>query len=186
MPTSTKSRSGPRRMLSDYALYAPIGAGQLVVEKTREASKKAWTVARKSAKGRHNGKAPSRVAVISLHTSPRAQPGSGDSGGMNVYVLSVARRLAEQGIAVDIYTRCHGQGGPDVEEIAPGTHLVNVQAGPCAPVAKDDLPRLLPEFLDGVLQHARADDPPSHRPSPYDVVPSHYRPSGWVGGQDPK
>ncbi|TMK96489.1 MAG: D-inositol-3-phosphate glycosyltransferase [Actinobacteria bacterium] len=137
----------------------------------------------KSAKGRHNGKDPARVAVISLHTSPRDQPGSGDSGGMNVYVLSVARRLAEQGIAVDIYTRCHGQGGPDVEEIAPGTHLVNVQAGPCAPVAKDDLPRLLPEFLDGVLQHARAEDPTSHRHSPYDVVHSHYWLSGWVGSQ---
>ena len=51
MPTSTKSRSGPRRMLSDYALYAPIGAGQLVVEKTREASKKAWTVAQKRRRG---------------------------------------------------------------------------------------------------------------------------------------
>jgi D-inositol-3-phosphate glycosyltransferase len=138
----------------------------------------------KSAKGRHNGKDPARVAVISLHTSPRDQPGSGDSGGMNVYVLSVARRLAEQGIAVDIYTRCHGQRGPDVEEIAPGTHLVNVQAGPCAPVAKDDLPRLLPEFLDGVLQHARAEDPTSHRHSPYDVVHSHYWLSGWVGSQE--
>jgi D-inositol-3-phosphate glycosyltransferase len=137
----------------------------------------------KSGKGEHNGKDPARVAVISLHTSPRDQPGSGDSGGMNVYVLSVARRLAEQGIAVDIYTRCHGQGGPDVEEIAPGTHLVNVQAGPCAPVAKDDLPRLLPEFLDGVLQHARAEDPTSHRHSPYDVVHSHYWLSGWVGSQ---
>jgi len=137
----------------------------------------------KGPKGRQNGKDPARVAVISVHTSPRDQPGSGDSGGMNVYVLSVARRLAEQGIAVDIYTRCHGQGGPDVDEITPGTRLVNVQAGPCAPVAKDDLPRLLPEFLDGVLQHARAEDPTSHRHSPYDVVHSHYWLSGWVGSQ---
>src|SRR2546429_1469955 len=135
------------------------------------------------AAGDGNGRFHPRIAVISLHTSPRDQPGSGDSGGMNVYVLSVARRLAEQGIAVDIYTRCHGQGGPDVEEIAPGTHLVNVQAGPCAPVAKDDLPRLLPEFLDGGLQHARAEDPTSQRHSPYDVVHSHYWLSGWVGSQ---
>src|SRR3989442_5951526 len=85
--------------------------------------------------GTSNGKDAARVAVISLHTSPRDQPGSGDSGGMNVYVMSVARRLAEQGIAVDIYTRCHGQGGPDVEEITPGTRLVKVQARPCAPGA---------------------------------------------------
>ena len=51
MPTNTKSRSGPRKALSDYALYAPIGAGQLVVEKTREASKKAWTMAQTRSKG---------------------------------------------------------------------------------------------------------------------------------------
>jgi D-inositol-3-phosphate glycosyltransferase len=133
--------------------------------------------------GGSNGKDPARVAVISLHTSPRDQPGSGDSGGMNVYVLSVARRLAQQGIAVDIYTRCHGQGGPEVQEIAPGANLINVQAGPCAPVPKDELPRFLPEFLDGVLHHAQAEDPASHRHSPYDVVHSHYWLSGWVGSR---
>ena len=27
-----------------------------------------------------------RLAVLSLHTSPLAQPGTGDGGGMNVYV----------------------------------------------------------------------------------------------------
>ena len=134
-------------------------------------------------KGGENGDDPSRVAVISLHTSPRDQPGSGDSGGMNVYVMSVARRLAQQGIAVDIYTRCHGQGGPDVEEITPGTRLVKVQAGPCAPVPKADLPRFLPDFLQGVLQHAQAEDVTSHRHSPYDLVHSHYWLSGWVGNQ---
>jgi D-inositol-3-phosphate glycosyltransferase len=126
---------------------------------------------------------PGRVAVISLHTSPRDQPGTGDSGGMNVYVVEVARRLAEQGISVDIFTRCHGQGGPDVEEIAPGARLVQVQAGPCAPVAKEDLPELLPQFLGGVLQKAAADDAAEHRHSPYDVVHSHYWLSGWVGNQ---
>ena len=35
-----------------------------------------------------------RVAVLSLHTSPLAQPGSGDSGGMNVYVRELAASLA--------------------------------------------------------------------------------------------
>jgi D-inositol-3-phosphate glycosyltransferase len=126
---------------------------------------------------------PGRVAVISLHTSPRDQPGTGDSGGMNVYVVEVARRLAEQGIAVDIFTRCHSQGGPEVEEIAPGTRLVQVQAGPCEPVAKEDLPALLPQFLGGVLQKAAAEDPSPHRHSPYDVVHSHYWLSGWVGNR---
>jgi D-inositol-3-phosphate glycosyltransferase len=126
---------------------------------------------------------PERVAVISLHTSPQDQPGSGDSGGMNVYIRSVAERLAEQGIAVDIFTRCHGQGGPEVQRISPGGRLIRVKAGPCAPVPKDELPRHLPEFLDGVLTRAAADpaDPATHRHSPYDVVHSHYWLSGWVG-----
>ncbi len=139
---------------------------------------------RKASDGRdERERRPGRVAMISLHTSPRDQPGTGDSGGMNVEVVEVASRLAEQGVAVDIFTRCHGDGGPEVEEIGPGTRLLQVQAGPCAPVAKEELPSLLPQFLGGVLQKAAAADPSPHRHSPYDVVHSHYWLSGWVGGR---
>ena len=127
---------------------------------------------------------PKRVAVISLHTSPRDQPGTGDSGGMNVYILAVAKRLSEQGIAVDIFTRCHGAGGPEVEEIASGSHLIQVKAGPCAPVPKESLPAFLPEFLGGVVAHGdELHDPAAHRHAPYDVVHSHYWLSGWVGSR---
>jgi D-inositol-3-phosphate glycosyltransferase len=126
--------------------------------------------------------APARVAVISLHTSPLDQPGIGDSGGMNVYVLSVAERLAEQGIAVDIYTRCHGENAPQVEPLGSGTRLIHVQAGPCAPIAKESLPRVLPQFLSGVLEVAGAEEG-AHTHSPYDVVHSHYWLSGWVGAR---
>jgi D-inositol-3-phosphate glycosyltransferase len=124
---------------------------------------------------------PGRVAILSLHTSPLDQPGIGDSGGMNVYILSVARRLAEQGIAVDIFTRCAGRGVPDVEEIPGGTKVIQVPAGPCAPVPKEELPTLLPALLGGVLQHAAGDA--SHGHAPYDVVHSHYWLSGWVGSR---
>ena len=51
------------------------------------------------------GGRPARVAMISLHTSPQDPPGSGDAGGMNVYILSVANELARQGVSVDVYTR---------------------------------------------------------------------------------
>jgi D-inositol-3-phosphate glycosyltransferase len=124
---------------------------------------------------------PARVAIISLHTSPRDQPGAGDSGGMNVYILSVAERLAEQGIAVDIFTRSKGTDAPEVEEIAPLSRIIQVHAGPSEPVPKEDLPGVLPTFLEGVLNHAAAEDPRPHRHSPYDVVHSHYWLSGWVG-----
>src|SRR5438128_8129461 len=93
-----------------------------------------------------------RIAVVSLHTSPLDQPGTGDSGGMNVYIRSVAERLAAQGVDVDVFTRCRGRGVPDVEEILPGHRLIQVQAGPCSPIPKEYLPRFLPAFLGNVLQ----------------------------------
>ncbi len=71
-----------------------------------------------------------RVAVVAVHTSPVDQPGTGDSGGMNVYIRSVAERLAGQGVAVDLFTRCRGGATHDVREIAPGIRVVSVKAGP--------------------------------------------------------
>ncbi len=47
----------------------------------------------------------SRIATISMHTSPLDQPGIGDAGGMNVYIDQTSRRLAQRGVAVDIFTR---------------------------------------------------------------------------------
>jgi D-inositol-3-phosphate glycosyltransferase len=46
-----------------------------------------------------------RVAMVSVHTSPLEQPGTGDAGGMNVYVAEVSKQLAARGIEVDIFTR---------------------------------------------------------------------------------
>ena len=116
-----------------------------------------------------------RVAVLSVHTSPTDQPGVGDSGGMNVYIRAVAERLAERGVEVDIFTRRRSGDEPDVREIAPGTRIINVKAGPCTPVPKAALPRFLPEFLGGVLRRAHLNG------RGYDIVHSHYWLSGWIG-----
>lgn len=131
---------------------------------------------------RPEAREPSRVAMISLHTSPRDQPGVGDSGGMNVYILSVARRLAAEGVRVDIFTRCRGSGAPEVEEVAPGSRVIQVQAGPCAPVPKEELPHLLPLFFGGILDRAAREGGRNGHP-PYDLVHSHYWLSGWVGSR---
>ena len=120
------------------------------------------------------GRAP-RVAVMSVHTSPVDQPGTGDSGGMNVYIREVAERLAARGTEVDIFTRDRGCEGPVIQETSPGTRVIRVKAGPCVPVPKADLPRFLPAFLGSVLQLARREG------RRYDVVHSHYWLSGWVG-----
>ena len=113
--------------------------------------------------------------MLSLHTSPTDQPGTGDSGGMNVYVREVAAGLAAQGVRVDVFTRCNGRGGPTVTELADRSRIIQVHAGPCAPVPKEDLPALLPAFLSGMLGRQLRDG------LPYDVVHSHYWLSGWVG-----
>jgi D-inositol-3-phosphate glycosyltransferase len=118
---------------------------------------------------------PPRVAVLSLHTSPQDQPGTGDSGGMNVYIREVAERLAARGLDVDVYTRCAGRGVPTVEEIGPGNRLIQVQSGPCASVDKVELPHLVPGFLEGILERQQQDG------ARYDLVHSHYWLSGWVG-----
>jgi D-inositol-3-phosphate glycosyltransferase len=118
---------------------------------------------------------PPRVAVVSLHTSPLDQPGTGDSGGMNVFIRSAAERLAARGVDVDVFTRCRGHDLPEVEEFGGGSRLIQVKAGPCAPVPKDELPRYLPEFLGGVLRRQRLER------IGYDLVHTHYWLSGWVG-----
>src|SRR5436190_8961573 len=127
---------------------------------------------------RARGEAP-RAAIISLHTSPTDQPGTGDSGGMNVYILRVAQLLARQGIEVDVFTRDRGDG-PRTEPIGDGARLLRIEAGPAEPVPKEALPALLPAFLSSVL-HRASQDVAERRRSPYDVVHSHYWLSGWVG-----
>ena len=72
-----------------------------------------------------------RVAVLSVHTSPMDQPGTGDSGGMNVYMRAVAERLAGRGVAVDVFTRCRGGDDHEVKLLGPGIRVVSVKAGPC-------------------------------------------------------
>jgi D-inositol-3-phosphate glycosyltransferase len=91
-----------------------------------------------------------RLAVLSLHTSPLAQPGAGDSGGMNVYVRELVSALAQAGVASDVYTRRWADHLPDVIDVEPGFRVVHVPAGPVS-LRKEDLPQIVDEFTDGVL-----------------------------------
>ena len=51
-----------------------------------------------------------RLAVLSLHTSPLAQPGAGDGGGMNVYVRELVSALAQAGVECNVYVRTWRDG----------------------------------------------------------------------------
>lgn len=96
-----------------------------------------------------------RVAVLSLHTSPLAQPGAGDSGGMNVYVRELVSSLAQAGVSSEVFVRRWQDDLPEVVEVEPGFRVVHVPAGP-AELAKDDLPEVVDEFRHGVEAHLRA------------------------------
>ncbi|WNV91073.1 D-inositol-3-phosphate glycosyltransferase [Umezawaea sp. Da 62-37] len=117
-----------------------------------------------------------RIAVLSVHTSPLEQPGTGDAGGMNVYIVQTATRMAAKGVEVEIFTRATNSGLPPVVEMAPGIKVRHVVAGPFEGLGKEELPGQLCAFTAGVLRaEAR------HEPGYYDVIHSHYWLSGQVG-----
>ncbi len=145
-----------------------------------------------------------RVAMLSVHTSPLDQPGTGDAGGMNVYVLELSRALAARGARVEIFTRATSSDlpetvvldgstadgrtlagaeardvllAPDVPAgVVPPVLVHHVPAGPFEALDKNDLPGVLCGMAAGVLRSEAA-----RRPGWYDVVHSHYWLSGQVG-----
>ncbi|MBY6437412.1 D-inositol-3-phosphate glycosyltransferase [Rhodococcus kroppenstedtii] len=121
-------------------------------------------------------RSPDRVAVLSLHTSPLAQPGTGDAGGMNVYVLATAKAMAARGVEVEIFTRATSSRDEPVVEAADGVLVRNIAAGPFEGLDKNDLPTQLCAFAAGVLREEAR-----HEPGYYDIVHSHYWLSGQVG-----
>ena len=92
--------------------------------------------------------------MLSLHTSPLVQPGSGDSGGMNVYVRELVSALAQAGVDCTTYTRKTRADLPDVVQVEPGHRVVYIDAGP-HDLLKEDLPTVVDEFGDGVIDHLK-------------------------------
>jgi D-inositol-3-phosphate glycosyltransferase len=119
-------------------------------------------------------RSPRRIATISLHTSPLDQPGTGDAGGLNVYVVEVSKRLAERGIEVEIFTRAVCRDTPPTVELVPGVLVRNMVAGPFEELDKNALPAQICPFTFGVLRTEAA-----YAPGRYDLLHAHY----WLSGQ---
>lgn len=113
------------------------------------------------------------LAVLSLHTSPLVQPGTGDSGGMNVYVRELVGALARAGVVSRVYTRRWHDGLAPSVEVEPGVEVVHVPAGPSI-LAKEELPHVVDQFTDGVLADLRRRDD-------VDALHANYWLSGVVG-----
>ena len=119
---------------------------------------------------------PKRIATLSVHTSPLHQPGTGDAGGMNVYIVEVSKQLAALNVEVEIFTRTTTGELPPTVELAPGVLVRHITAGPYGGLLKEDLPGQLCAFTSGVLRTEALRDP-GH----YDLIHSHYWLSGQVG-----
>jgi D-inositol-3-phosphate glycosyltransferase len=117
---------------------------------------------------------PRRIATISLHTSPLDQPGTGDAGGLNVYVVEVSKRLADRGVEVEVFTRAVCRDTPPAVELAPGVLVRSVVAGPFEELDKNALPAQICPFTFEVLRTEAA-----FAPGRYDLLHAHY----WLSGQ---
>jgi D-inositol-3-phosphate glycosyltransferase len=115
-----------------------------------------------------------RIASLMLHTSPLEQAGTGDAGGMNVYVVESAKRIAAAGVAVDIFTRANKSGLPEKVEIADGVTVRHLEAGPYDGISKDELPSQICALMSSFM-HVEARLPVGY----YDLLHSHY----WISGQ---
>ena len=113
------------------------------------------------------------IAVLSMHTSPLAQPGVGDSGGMNVYVRELAGSLARAGLDTTVFTRRWRDGLDEVSEPEPGFRVVHIDAGP-PDLAKEELPGVVDQFAAGVADHLGGGPLPS-------VLHANYWLSGLAG-----
>lgn len=116
-----------------------------------------------------------RVAYLSVHTSPLAQPGVGDAGGMNVYIDELARTMARRGVEVEVFARRTAVAQPAEVEPAPGYRVVHVAAGPPRPLEISSQAAWVGAFAEGVTAWAEQEG------RSYQVVHSHYWLSGWAG-----
>jgi D-inositol-3-phosphate glycosyltransferase len=117
-----------------------------------------------------------RVAVVCYHSSPLDEPGTGDAGGMTVYVRAVAAAMARRGVHTHIFSRATAPGQRPAE-LFPGARVVPLEAGPLATIDKEHAARYVDDFIAGMRTFSLA-----QRIS-FDVVHSHYWQSGLVAGE---
>jgi D-inositol-3-phosphate glycosyltransferase len=114
-----------------------------------------------------------RIAMLSIHSSPIAELGGKEAGGMNVYVRELSRELGRRGVYVDIFTRSQAADTPPIVALDRGVRVVNLHTGPSAPYDKNWVLTYLPEFVNRVRCFADGQD------LAYDLIHSHY----WLSGE---
>ena len=111
-----------------------------------------------------------RIAVLMVHTSPLEQPGIGDAGGMNIYVVESAQRMAAMGVSVDIFTRRTHAHETEIVEISPGVRVRYFDCGHGS-LTKEQLPAHISGLSKEFLRLLKSEN--------YDAIHSHY----WISGK---
>ena len=116
----------------------------------------------------------SKIATLMVHTSPLDQAGTGDAGGMNVYVVETAKKMAQAGVGVDIFTRANKPNLSETIEIADEVNVKYLQAGPVEGFTKEELPSQLGALTSAFMNYQKQ-LPKDY----YSLLHSHY----WISGQ---
>jgi len=111
-----------------------------------------------------------RIAVLMVHTSPLEQPGIGDAGGMNIYVVESAQRMAAMGVSVDIFTRRTDPAAESIIGISPGVRVRHFDCGH-GWLTKEQLPTHIAGLSREFFRIMKEEN--------YDVIHSHY----WISGK---
>jgi len=116
----------------------------------------------------------SKIATLMVHSSPLDQAGIGDAGGMNVYMVESAKKMAQAGVSVDIFTRANHSNLPETVEIADGVNVKHLVAGPFEGLSKEELPSQLGALTSSFMNYQK------QLPNDYySLLHSHY----WISGQ---
>ncbi len=115
-----------------------------------------------------------RIAMISLHTSPLASEEGKETGGMNVYVLKLSQELAKDGIFVDIYTYRQNKKQQRIITISPKLRVIHIDAETPRHIPKKRLLNHISEFSDSMCSVIQKEQ------ISYDLIHSHYYLSGLV------
>jgi len=119
-----------------------------------------------------------RIAEISVHSCPGRSPGSGDVGGMNLYILALSDEMNKLGVSrLNIFARWHDPNEPEIITINKMTRLIHIRAGEPADTSKLDDYNCLPEFQANLLAFMKREE------VKYDVIRSHYWTSALVAEQ---
>lgn len=94
---------------------------------------------------------------------------------MNVYVLELAKQLAQLGHYVDVFTRSQDTENPPIVQVSDKFRVMHIPAGPQHGVPKKTLLQHIPEFVENVSIFCKTEK------IEYDVMHCHYYMSGMAG-----